>query len=156
MSGIGESTWIWLHLGFIFAGLAGLAAAVASAGIYLFQSLQLKSKNPGKVFLRLPSLEALDKIHFRSLGGGVVLFSLGILTGFFWAKTRSELDRIIHDPTAMLSLIACSLYWVLLSLRVLELKRGRKIAIGTVLAFTLLFGTLVSTAYAPVAFHRGL
>ena len=42
-----------------------------------------------------------------------------------------------------------------LSLRFSALRRGKKIAVGTVLVFVLLVGTLMSSYYAPSVFHRG-
>ncbi len=146
--------WLWLHLSFIFLGLAGLATAVSSAAMYLLQSAQLKSKHPGEAFLKLPSLDRLDRIHFRALVAGVLLFSFGILSGLFSARGLVELKQVLRDPKVILSFVTCLFYWVVLSLRLSTMRRGQKIAIGTLLTFALLIGTLVSSYIAPSAFHR--
>ncbi len=151
-----SDAWFWMHIGFIFCGLAGLVTAVSAAMMYLLQSSQLKSKHPGKTFLKLPALDTLDKIHFRSLVGGVILFSLGILSGLYWATDLQELGQIIRDPKVLLSLLTCSMYWAIVGLRFSALRRGQKIALGTLTVFVLLFLTMMSSYYAPSSFHRGL
>ena len=151
-----KNTWFWAHVSFIVAGLSGLVTAVSSAALYLWQSSQIKSKHPGGVFLHLPSLDTLDKIHYRALVGGVILFSLGILSGLFWASDRQELGGILRDPKALLSFLTCAIYWVIVSMRLSAMRRGQKIALGTLLAFGLLFVTFMSSYYLPSSFHRGI
>ncbi len=148
--------WFWMHISFIFLGLAGFVTALSSAVMYLLQSSQLKSKHPGKTFLKLPALDALDKIHFRSLVGGVILFSLGILSGVYWARDLREFGQIVRDPKVLLSLLTCLMYWMIVGLRISALRRGQKIAAGTLIVFLLLFVTMMSSYYAPSSFHRGL
>lgn len=152
---IGDSWWLWVHTGLIAIGFASLITALSSAVMYLLQSSQLKSKHLGKIFLRLSSLETLDKIHFSSLSWGGILFSLGVISGLFWAKDMKELAQVLHDPKVILSFLTCLMYWVILGLRLSALRRGQKIAVGTVLLFALLLVTLMSSAYAPSGFHRG-
>ena len=88
--------------------------------------------------------------------GGVILFSLGILSGLFWASDIKELNGILKDPKVALSFLTCFLYWVIVSLRLSSLRRGQKIALGTLLVFVLLFVTFMSASVVPSSFHRGL
>ncbi len=147
------SGWLWTHLGLLLAGIAGLVSAVLSAALYLWQSFQLKSKHPGASFMRLPSLEALDRAHFYSLLGGLIFFTFGLLSGLVWAGDLRELGDLWRDSRAVLSLVTCILFWVIVSVRVSTLRRGQKIAVSTLVAFSLLFLTLVSTHIVPGAFH---
>ena len=145
--------WFWVHITLILSGVSGFMIAVASAFLYLFQSSQLKSKHPARIFLKLPSLSALDQLHFTALSWGVILFSLGIISGVFWAKEIQELSQVFKDPKVILSFFTCFMYWVVLATRLSNLKRGQKIAIGTLVVFVLLFSTLASSHYG--SFHRG-
>ncbi len=149
------SGWLAVHLTFILSGFAGLVIAFSSALMYLLQSTQLKSKHLGKIFLKLPSLEALDQIHFRALSFGVILFSLGILTGIFWAKNLQELREVWRDPKVVFSFVTCAMYWAVLGFRMSALRRGQKIAIGTLLVFAMLVLTFFSTHAIPSALTRG-
>lgn len=149
------SLWLWMHTGLILTGFTGLILSVSSALMYLLQSSQLKSKHPGLAFLKLPSLNALDRLHFVSLTVGVVLFSLGIVTGFIWAREMKEMGEIMKDPKVYLSFLTCLMYWTILSFRLSALRRGQKIAMGTIFIFIFLFITLMSSLYAPSGFHKG-
>jgi ABC-type uncharacterized transport system permease subunit len=147
--------WLWAHFGLILAGFVGLATAVFSAALYLWQSSQLKSKHPGRSFMRLPSLDALDTVHFRALVWGVGLFSLGLFAGVVWATDLRELGGVLRDSRAVLSLITCVLFWAIVSLRLSALRRGQKIAAGTLIVFLLLFLTIASSYVVPGTFHGG-
>ena len=147
--------WLWLHIGLIFTGLASIAVSVSSAVMYLLQSAQLKSKHLGKIFLALPSIDALDRLHFRSLIWGVILFSLGILSGLFWAGVVQESKDVFKDPQVILSFLVCATYWVVLSLRLSALRRGQKIAYSTVLIFSVLCIALVTSYFCPAGIHKG-
>lgn len=153
MSPSPENVWLWTHLGLVIAGIAGIAGAVVCAALYLWQSFQLKSKHPDASFMRLPSLDALDRMHFRSLIGGVLLFTLGLLAGVVWAGDLRELGELRRDPRAVLSLVACFLFWVIVSVRLSILRRGQKIALSTLIAFLLLSMAVVSSHIVPGAFH---
>lgn len=141
--------WLGAHIGFMTGGFAALAVAAATALMYLLQSSQLKSKHLGKAFLKLPSLSALDQLHFRSLCLGVIFFSAGILTGVFWASDLKELPQLAKDPKVLLSFFTAFLYWVILAFRLSSLRRGQKIAFGTVLVLAFLLVTLMSSHYLP-------
>lgn len=147
--------WLVLHLGFVLTGLAGLLTAVSSAMMYLLQSTQLKSKHLGTIFFKLPSLDILDRIHFISLIWGIILFSLGILSGVFWAQNLQELGQIFRDPKVILSMVTCLAYFLILCLRFSAMRRGQKIAIGTVIVFILLFMTIVSSHDMSALLSKG-
>ena len=149
-----NTLWLWIHTSLITSGVLGLIISFSSAVMYLLQAAQLKSKKFDSVFFKLPSLEALDKIHFRFLSGGVVLFTSGLLTGFFWAKNLNALGGILTDPEIILSFLTCLVYWIVLSFRLGAASRGQKIAIGTVFSFLLLFVTIASILFAPSWYHR--
>lgn len=151
-----ESAFFWAHILFVLAGLAGFFLALFSALMYLLQSRQLKSKRPGNFFVKLPALDVLDRIHFRSLVWGDILFTLGILSGLFWATHLRELGPLFLDPKVLLSFLTCGVYWLIISLRLSSLRRGQKIVAGTLVAFGLMFATLAASYVMPSAYHRGL
>jgi len=155
MTAASSSAWLWSHLGLLLIGLAGLASAVLSAGLYLWQSSQLKSKHPGASFMSLPSLDALDRAHFRALIAGLIFFTLGLLAGLVWAGDLRELGALWRDPRAILSMVTCLLFWVIVSVRLSTLRRGQKMAVSTVIAFVLLSLAVASSHVVPGTFHGG-
>lgn len=140
-----SARWLFLHVGLILLGLAGLLTAVSSAVMYLIQRSQLKSKHPDEVFFKLPSLDALDRVNFISLVWGILFFSLGMVSGVLWAGDLNALTKAFYDKKVILSAVTCIMYWTILWLRASSLRRGHKIAVGTVFVFLLLFLTIVST-----------
>ena len=150
-----RSAWIWFHTSLIVGGVVGLIVAFSTAVMYLVLAAQLKSKKFESFFFKLPSLEALDQIHFRCLSWGVVLFTLGLLSAFFWAENQNALGKVLRDPKIILSFLTISMYWAVLSFRLTAASRGQKIAVGTVISFLLLLGMLVSSGAAPSWYHRG-
>ena len=148
--------WLLIHMTLIFGGILALFLAVTGAALYLVQSRELKSRHPGGLSTRLPSLENLDRFHFKSLSVGVALFTLGILSGFFWATDMRRSGELWKDSKVHLSILTCFMYWVVLTVRAGALRRGQKIAVGTLLIFVLLLATWMSALYAPSAFHKGL
>lgn len=143
--GSAATPWLWAHVGLLIAGFACLLTAAAGALMYLLQSYQIKSKHLGNAFLKLPSLNTLDILHFRALAWGVILFSLGILCGILWAQDLRGLGQVLRDPRATLSFVTCFLYWLVLSFRLSALRRGQKIAAGTLIIFALLIVTWMSS-----------
>ncbi len=99
--------WLWIHIALLVTGLMCLLMAVVSALMYLLQSAQIKSKHLGNVFLKLPALDVLDRLHFYYLSAGVIIFTLGLVSGMFWARDLKRFDQIFKDPLAVLSFITC-------------------------------------------------
>ena len=149
------SIWILLHSSLIMMGLACLITSFSTAVMYLLLAAQLKSKKFGNIFFKLPPLETLDRIHFRGLSWGVVLFTLGLVSGFFWAESADALGKVLKDPRILLSFTTCLMYWWVLSFRLGAASRGRKIVMGTVISFLLLVVMLASSGLAPSWYHKG-
>ncbi len=142
--------FVCVHLTLILGGFAGILLSVLSAGLYLIQSAQLKSRHPGRILLALPSLDKLDRMHFRALSFGLILFSFGLLTGASRVSDFAGILRALKEPTVILSMISCALYWVVLVVRASALRRGHKIAVGTLLVFVFILATLVSGPHGRI------
>ena len=144
-----------LHIVLLVTGLVGLLFSVAAACVYLIESRQLKTKRVGSgLFLKLPSLEALDRRHYASLFFGVILFSFGVFIGFFSTSDSASLHKVLKEPQSLLVILVCLLYWVVLGARITTLRRGQKIAIGTLLVFLLLVLTVAGSG-GLAGFHKG-
>src|SRR5581483_799462 len=66
-SSVARQGWLIAHISLIFAGYAALVLSFSASLIYLIQENILKSKRPGGLLARLPSLQVTDEIGFRSL-----------------------------------------------------------------------------------------
>ncbi len=119
--------WLAVHIALIFAGYAALFLSFAASLLYLFQERALKSKHPGGLTARLPSLQMVDEIGYRALLFGFPFMTLGLVAGAVIAQS-SYGPSYFTDPKVLLSLAMWAVYMVLLYTRWNSGWRGRRAA----------------------------
>ena len=128
--------WLFVHIAMIFIGYAALFLSFAASLLYLLQESSLKSKKPSALLLRLPALEVIDQIGYRSLLLGFPFMTLGLVAGSIVAQaTYGRLDFL--DPKIFLSLLMWAVYMVMVFTRWNAGWRGRRaayLATGAVVA----------------------
>src|SRR5271155_435192 len=123
------------HILLSMGAAALLFAAAVTALLLVFLDRRLRARripNPPNV---LPALDALEKVMFRLIGGGFVLLTLALLTGFIFV-TNLFAQHLVHKTT--LSLIAWVLFGVLLIGRIRYGWRGRSAVRWTLIGFAVL------------------
>jgi len=128
-----KSGWLGVHTSLAVLGDAAFAFAFIVSVMYLIQERQLKQKNLGAVFHRMPPLEIMDTISYKALSIGWPLFTLGMVTGSIWAESAWG-TYWSWDPKETWSLIVWVMYLVLLHLRTIG-WRGRKMAYLSIAGF---------------------
>ncbi|MBI2884842.1 MAG: cytochrome c biogenesis protein CcsA [Candidatus Omnitrophica bacterium] len=130
------SLWLVLHITCVLLSYAAFLVAFGSGALFLLQERQLKHKQMGLLFHRLPALGTLDRINVLAIGWGFALLSLGIavgaavghaVTGRWW-----NVDLKIYG-----ALLLWAVYLALWLLRVRATLRGRTVAVLSVLGFGL-------------------
>jgi cytochrome c-type biogenesis protein CcsB len=129
-----RSWWLPIHVTFAFLGDAIFALAFCAGVLYLIQERLVKSKRVGALSSRLPSLEVLDGINYRTLTIGFPLLTIGIVTGAVWAEYAWG-SYWSWDPKETWSLITWLLYAALLHQRLAIKWRGKKAAAMAVVGF---------------------
>jgi len=89
------SAWIWIHIALAMVGFSAFVFNFVGAIMYLLQERQLKLKRTGTFYYRLPALETLDRLTFRTLALGFPLpHRRGSCSAPSWARTAwgSALD----------------------------------------------------------------
>ncbi len=130
-----KSGWVILHVTALFLANALFALAFSVGIMYLLQERQIKSKNFGFLYPRLPSLEKLDMISHYCLIVGFPLMTGGLVAGFAYAS------MVWHspwnwDPKEILSLVTWFIYAILLHERLAVGWRGRKAAWLAIFGFS--------------------
>ncbi|RLC03482.1 MAG: c-type cytochrome biogenesis protein CcsB [Deltaproteobacteria bacterium] len=134
--------WFYSHIIMVFTGEAALALACGAGILYLLQEKGIKTKNPGFFFKRLPSLDLLDNVGYTCLTTGFALLTIGLATGFIYAKTIW--GRFWSwDPKEVFSVGTWVVYAALLHLRLYSGWRGRKSAIMTIVGFLIIIFTFI-------------
>jgi ABC-type uncharacterized transport system permease subunit len=119
--------WLLLHIALIFTGYAALILSFGASLLYLVQERSLKAKKSREIFSRLPALEIIDEIGYRSLLIGFPFMTLGLIAGIVVAETTyGRVDFL--DPKVTLSVLMWAAYMIMLYMRWNSGWRGRRAA----------------------------
>ena len=130
-------------------------AAFVSGTLFLLQERQLKRKTMGVLFHRLPSLETLDRVNFLAIGTGFALLSIGVVFGL--AGAGILLGRWwTGDPKESITLILWGSYLGLWLMRVRATLRGHRVALLSILGFSLVLFTFLGVSRFMPSWHSYL
>jgi len=135
-----SNIWLVSHVVIIFIGEAAFALACGAGFLYILQERAIKTKHHGFFFKRLPALELLDNTGYACIVVGFSLLTLGLITGFVYAKSIWG-SFWSWDPKEVWSGIAWLIYAALLHGRLALGWRGRKAAIMSIIGFGILLFT---------------
>ena len=122
-----RSGWLFAHIALIFTGYAALFLSFGASLLYLVQERSLKSKKAAGMMSRLPALEVIDQIGYRSLLLGFPFMTLGLIAGTVVAQaTFGRVDFL--DPKVLLSVLMWAVYMTMLYTRWNAGWRGRRAA----------------------------
>ncbi len=134
LSPVLQSYWLGIHTVLAFLGNAAFAMAFGIGIMYLVQERYVKSKHPGGLFQRLPSLQSLDEINYRLITIGFPLLTLAIITGAIWAD-KAWGGYLRGDPREVWSIVTWLIYAIILHARLIAGWRGKRAAILSVIGF---------------------
>jgi ABC-type uncharacterized transport system permease subunit len=133
-SNVIKKGWLFAHIALIFTGYAALILSFCASLLYLVQERALKSKRPGGMLSRLPALETIDEIGYRSLLLGFPFMTLGLVAGVVVAESTYGAMNYL-DPKIYLSVLMWAVYLVMLYTRWSSGWRGRRAALMATVAF---------------------
>ncbi len=126
-----QSWWMKIHVPANFIGYGTFALAAMVAVAYLLKSY-------GYLVDRLPSLELLDDVMYKSIAVGFAFFTIATILGALWAADAWG-GYWSWDPKETWALIVWLNYAAWLHMRLIKGLRGR------VAAWWVLMGLLVTT-----------
>ncbi|KKO19418.1 MAG: hypothetical protein DCC43_07130 [Candidatus Brocadia sp.] len=143
-----QNFWLIAHIIPIFIGYASFTISFSLSIMYLTQQRQLKHKLFGPLFTRLPSLEGIDRLMWKTISFGFPLLTLGLVFGTFWVKTQNILgEQWYLDYKVVLGLATWLIYAALLHMRLVASFHGTKIACLTIAGFCLVLFTFIGTFF---------
>ncbi len=152
LSPILQSLWLPVHAGISVIAYGFLALAFCGGIMYLLQERELKTKNFGFFYSRLPSLESLDQLNNHCLTVGFVFLTLGIITGTLWGR-QAWGTYWSWDPKETWSLITWLLYAAQIHQRFTLGWRGRRIALMSIVGFCTVLFTLWGVTFLLGGVH---
>ena len=141
-----------MHVVLATLGDAVFALAFSASLLYLIQERRLKTHRGRGVLRHLPSLETLDRVNYACLVWGLVLLTLGIMSGIVWAHEAWGRSWST-DPKLVFSLLTWAVYVVLLQGRMTAGWRGRWAATLTIAGFAVIVLSLVSVNVLALGNH---
>jgi ABC-type transport system involved in cytochrome c biogenesis permease subunit len=117
--------------------------------MYLLQEREVKGKKFGVMFLRLPSLDKLDRMVQRLVRAGFVVYTVALVAGTMTA-TAVWKSAWSWDLQQIVSLTIWLLYGVMVQLRHSG-WHGRRYALLTLVGFALVLGSMVTLKVVPGA-----
>jgi ABC-type uncharacterized transport system permease subunit len=145
-----HSVALAVHVGCSTLGTAALALAFGLSLVYLASEKQLKRKQPGRLFARLPSLELIDRVGWKLVVWGFVFLSAAIATGSLVSReSTGAIFQLV--PKQGFALLAWGLLATLVQARLVAGWRGRRVALLVVAGFILLAGSYAALLLAPSA-----
>jgi cytochrome c-type biogenesis protein CcsB len=148
-----QSAWLTFHIAAALLGNATFTLAFLGAILYLLQEHQLKSKQFGFLYKRLPSLEMLDALNYYCINIGFLLLTMGIISGSLYAQYTMGVFWQ-WDPKETVTLIAWLLYAGLLHERLVVGWRGRRAALMAIAGFLVLMVAFVGADFWHRGYHR--
>src|ERR1044072_9065635 len=132
-----SATWLFpIHTTLLISAYAAFAIAFMASVMYLLQERELKLKTFGAIFHRLPPLTTVTELASTAGAVGLILFTLGIITGMVWSFNRT--GSLWHnDPKEIFALLTWLLYLALAAYRYSANWRGRRAAWLGVVGFAL-------------------
>ncbi|UCF78304.1 MAG: c-type cytochrome biogenesis protein CcsB [Candidatus Eiseniibacteriota bacterium] len=137
-----QSGWFEVHVSLALLSYASFSLAFVTGTMYLVQAELIRSKRVGFVFSRLPSLQLLDAMGYRSVSLGFPALTLAIITGSVWASTAWG-SFWSWDPKETATLAMWLFYAAYLHARFVGGWQGRRTAILGILGFCLVFVTFL-------------
>jgi cytochrome c-type biogenesis protein CcsB len=135
-----RTTWLYLHVSLIILGYTAFFLTFAAGVMYLIQERELKSKRPRAFYYRLPALEAIDDLAYKSLSIGFPFITLGFVSGALWASSVWG-PSWPTDPKIAWSFATWLIYLLLLCARWVAGWRGRKAAYFAIAGFVAILVT---------------
>ncbi|MBN1865810.1 cytochrome c biogenesis protein CcsA [Candidatus Sumerlaeota bacterium] len=151
--GLPRTSLLEVHIAAALIGYCAFALSAAFSLMYLLLYRELKKRQLGVVFERLPSLDTLERMGYRSVhfGLGFLIVAVGIGVAMLAGFSR---EWGVGDPKIVVASISIVLYAAAIALRQRLAIRGKRFALVSMAGFGLvLFSLLVVDRFLP-GFHR--
>jgi len=144
-----SATWLFpIHTTLLIFAYAAFFIVFMASVMYLLQERELKLKTFGAIFHRLPALTTINELATTAAALGLMLLTLGIVTGVIWSSTRFG-RAWRNDPKEIFAVLTWVLYFVLFVYRLTAHWRGRRAAWLGVVGFGLVLLTFLGARYLP-------
>jgi ABC-type transport system involved in cytochrome c biogenesis permease subunit len=156
-----DSPLFVFHVTFVLFAYAAFAIAAVMGLTYVLLFRELKGKQPGVFYARLPSLATLDHMNGRAIVGGFACLTVGMAIGIFWVLQAGQASTVdprveamsIADPKILVALGSWLLYAFQILARTTLGWSGKRTAWLSALGFVVILVNLLPVAYLVPTSH---
>ena len=150
-----NSPWFWVHMASLLFAYASFALAGVLGLIYVLQFKEIKKKQLGYFYTRLPSLQILDGMNSRAVAIGWICLTIGVIVGVVWAgeakvlfAENPNLEAIrLGDPKVFLSVLTWAVYAFAVVARRALGWTGRRAALLSASGFGIVLLNFIAVRY---------
>jgi len=156
-----DSPWFWVHMLSLLFAYASFALAGVLGLTYVLQFKEIKKKNLGFFYTRLPSLQTLDVMNSRAVTVGWVLLTVGVVVGLIWAQQAHAAtpgDPLVQafsvrDPKILVTILTWIMYSFAVTARRAFGWTGRKAAWLSAVGFVVIMLSFLPINYFLTTSH---
>lgn len=156
-----DSPWFWVHVSSLLFAYASFALAGVLGLTYVLQFKEIKKKQLGYFYTRLPSLQTLDVMNSRAVTVGWLFLTLGVAVGAFWtgqarllAPDDPNLQAMsLDDPKVLVAVITWGVYSFAVFSRRTMGWTGRRAAWLSALGFAIVLLNFLPINYFVTTSH---
>ena len=148
-----QSNLLGFHVSSAFLGYAAITISAVYGLLYLMLYHDIKSKQFGVIYKRLPNLETLERMSFTATVFGFILLTIAIIVGIIWLPMA--IDNFSYaDPKLLGTITIWCIYGIGLAAKKVIGWQGRRIIVLSVVgfAFAMLSITIVNLFFT--GFHK--
>ena len=155
-----QSPLFTVHVVSLLFAYASFALACVLGVTYVLLFKEIKAKQLGFFYTRLPSLQTLDVMNSRAITVGWIFLTLGVVVGGIWAaQVKGSPDpraqaMSLADPKILVALVSWSIYSFALFARRAIGWSGRRAAYLSGIAFAVVLLNLVFVGYVLTTSHN--
>ena len=156
-----DSPWFWIHTSSLLFAYASFALAGVLGLTYVLQFKEIKKKQLGFFYTRLPSLQVLDTMNSRAVAVGWLCMTAGVIVGIIWATqaraAAPDDPRLAAFSLADPKIFVAVLTWAVYSFAVVARRtmgwHGRKTAWLSTAGFVIVLLNFLPINYFVTTSH---
>ena len=158
-SAILESPWFGVHASSLLFAYASFALAAVLGITYVLQFKEIKAKDLGFFYERLPPLNVLDEMNLKAVKIGWLFLTVGLITGGIWASQLAPrpdsagFSMSLADPKIFVAVLC----WAVYSFELYAQRigwRGRRAAWLSAVGFGIVLLNFVPVSYFFTTSHN--
>jgi ABC-type transport system involved in cytochrome c biogenesis permease subunit len=156
-----DTPWFWVHTSSLLFAYASFALAGVLGLTYVLQFKEIKKKQLGFFYTRLPSLQVLDVMNGRAVAVGWLFMTLGVIVGIIWAtqaRAAAPDDPRLQafsfaDPKIFIAVLTWAVYSFAVVSRQTLGWHGRRAALVSAVGFGIVLLNFLPINYFVTTSH---